>query len=69
MAQELTIEIGARVLEADSGRGNSRRRLIFAGDCWDEWDLTFCVHGVKLRWSCDVCDGLAKTDFVWAQSR
>lgn len=36
--------------------GNSRPRLVFTGPLWDAWDHTFCVHGEKLRWTCDDCD-------------
>ena len=36
--------------------GNSYYRLIFYGEIWDEWDLSFCIHGEKLRWECDNCD-------------
>lgn len=36
--------------------GNSKPRLVFSGSLWDEWDHTFCVHGEKLRWTCDECD-------------
>lgn len=31
-------------------------RLIFTGPVWSEWDITFCIHGVKLRWNCEWCD-------------
>lgn len=36
--------------------GNNKPRLVPTGPVWDEWDLTFCVHGEKLRWTCDCCD-------------
>lgn len=36
-------------------------KLIFSGfGVWDDWDheydLAFCIHGEKLRWTCDDCD-------------
>lgn len=45
-----------KILPDDSGQGNSRPRLVFTGELWDEWDLEFCVHGEKLRWRCDACE-------------
>lgn len=38
-------------------------RLVFTGPIWDDWsdDIQFCVHGEKLRWTCDECaDHFAK---------
>lgn len=33
------------------------QRLIFNGGVWSDWgDMRFCIHGEKLRWSCDECD-------------
>lgn len=51
----MKIELKCNVVEPGPA-GNSRRRLVFTGLIWDEWDHTFCVHGEKLRWSCDECD-------------
>ena len=31
-------------------------RIVFCGGLWDEWDISFCVHGEKLRWQCDECE-------------
>lgn len=31
-------------------------RLIFTGIIWDSQDLQFCIHGEKLRWTCDDCN-------------
>lgn len=35
-------------------------RMLFAGPIWDEWDLQFCIHGEKLRWTCDECNEAQK---------
>lgn len=32
-----------------------RDRLIPNGFSWYDQDLSFCVHGIKLRWRCDDC--------------
>lgn len=49
-----------RIIAADSDEGKakgcSRPKMVFAGGLWDEWDITFCIHGEKLRWTCDHCD-------------
>jgi hypothetical protein len=33
-------------------------RLVLAGDYWASIlnRPSFCVHGVKLRWTCDLCE-------------
>lgn len=34
-----------------------KQRLVFDDYYWEEWGETdFCVHGMKLRWSCDYCE-------------
>lgn len=30
-------------------------RLVFCSLIFDEMDLQICVHGEKLRWTCDAC--------------
>lgn len=30
-------------------------RLVFTSPIWREMDLQVCVHGEKLRWTCDEC--------------
>lgn len=39
-------------LEAELSDG----RLVFTDERWKELDLQVCVHGEKLRWTCDDCD-------------
>jgi len=53
MKPDVSIECAAKI--RDDG---SRPRLVFIGHAWDEWgmELPFCVHGEKLRWTCDACD-------------
>lgn len=36
--------------------GNTEPKLIFTGPIWDDFGISFCVHGEKLRWSCDACE-------------
>jgi len=59
-AYRMKIENEARLIEPGTdeakAKGCSRPRLVFAGGLWTEWDLEFCIHGEKLRWSCDQCD-------------
>jgi hypothetical protein len=49
--KRLTIQIEAKAI-----RDGSNPRLMFSGELWDDMDAQFCVHGCKLRWSCDDCD-------------
>lgn len=30
-------------------------RIVLDGGLWKEMDLQVCVHGEKLRWTCDLC--------------
>ena len=30
-------------------------RLVFSGKLWREMDVQVCIHGEKLRWTCDEC--------------
>lgn len=36
----------------------TKPRLVFTGYVWKDWgdSITFCIHGEKLRWTCDWCD-------------
>ena len=45
----------ARVAALPSARVD-HGRIVFCGGLWDEWDISFCVHGEKLRWQCDECE-------------
>lgn len=35
--------------------GITEPKIIFDCFAWGEWDITFCAHGIKLRWHCDDC--------------
>lgn len=50
----MLIQLNARILNSGEN-GNTEPKLIFDDFYWSEWDLTFCVHGEKLRWHCDWC--------------
>jgi hypothetical protein len=61
----IKIKIECKATRPGTG-GSDEPRLIFTGPVWDEWDLTFCIHGIKLRWSCDECDDhFAKCRIGW----
>jgi hypothetical protein len=51
----MKIPVECAILEPGA-RCNDLPRLIFSGGEWDEWDVQFCIHGIKLRWLCDHCE-------------
>lgn len=48
------------MLDAEWATDTETPRLVFSGPCWKEMDLQVCIHGEKLRWTCDHCDEMAK---------
>jgi hypothetical protein len=56
----MKIEVEAKVLApGESVFGNTEPKLVPAGGVWEKSfgseGTTFCIHGEKLRWSCDDC--------------
>lgn len=53
MITEAVIPVHCRVV-----KHGDQFRMIPAGFHWHDQDPPFCIHGVKLRWSCDYCDDI-----------
>ena len=56
----MKIEIEVKEVQPGwNGQGNGEPKVLPAGWFWQKFEdddfLAFCVHGLKLRWSCDYC--------------
>lgn len=57
MRRTVTTMISAAWIEPnESGYGNTTPRLVFMDDAWVWDEQQACIHGLKLRWTCDRCD-------------